>query len=409
MSIAFRCVCICSLLIVCDLSKCWAQQSPSDQLEKWLAEKPAAISMAAQQSFATLPLDQKESERATVLLWNYFADQRRTAMREKIKSRTITEGELSLRWLEKRFGTAPPTGHALFISMHGGGNAPAAVNDRQWKNQINLYEPAEGIVVAPRAPTNTWNLWHESHIDGMFDELILAYQIAEGIDPRRVYLMGYSAGGDGVYQLAPRMADRFAAACMMAGHPNETQPQGLRNLPFAIFMGGKDAAYKRNEVALQWSEKLAELRRSDPNGYEHLVKIYPEKGHWMDKQDAEGIPWMSQFRRQEFPKRIVWRQDDVLHQSFYWISLTSESAKPGTELVVQVKEQTLELKGEPTGTLKLWLHDQLVDLDQPLTFKWHAGSIQKSISRTIAQIAESLTRFRDPTRACPASIELAFP
>ena len=39
--------------------------------------------------------------------------------------------------------------------------------------------------------------------------------VFEDVDPNRVYLLGYSAGGDGVYQLAPRMADRFAAASMM--------------------------------------------------------------------------------------------------------------------------------------------------------------------------------------------------
>ena len=53
--------------------------------------------------------------------------------------------------------------------------------------------------------------------------MIMLYEV----DPNKVYLMGYSAGGDGVYQLAPRMADRFAAAAMMAGHPNETSPLGL--------------------------------------------------------------------------------------------------------------------------------------------------------------------------------------
>ena len=35
------------------------------------------------------------------------------------------------------------------------------------------------------------------------------------VNPNRVYLMGYSAGGDGVYQVAPRMADTLAAAAMM--------------------------------------------------------------------------------------------------------------------------------------------------------------------------------------------------
>jgi hypothetical protein len=36
--------------------------------------------------------------------------------------------------------------------MHGGGGAPAEVNDRQWQNQIGLYEPDEGIYVAPAGP-----------------------------------------------------------------------------------------------------------------------------------------------------------------------------------------------------------------------------------------------------------------
>ena len=61
--------------------------------------------------------------------------------------------------------------------------------------------------------------------------------------------MGYSAGGDGVYQLAPRMADRLAVASMMAGHPNDASPLGLRNIGFAIHVGALDSGYNRNKVA----------------------------------------------------------------------------------------------------------------------------------------------------------------
>ena len=90
--------------------------------------------------------------------------------------------------------------------MHGGGGAPRRVNESQWENQIKLgkaYKPAAGLYVAPRAPTDSWNLWHEGHIDPLFDRLIQNMIVFEGVDPDRVYLMGYSAGGDGVYQLAP--------------------------------------------------------------------------------------------------------------------------------------------------------------------------------------------------------------
>ena len=117
------------------------------------------------------------------------------------------------------------------------------MNERQWENQKRLYEYPEGIVIVPRAPTDTWDLWHQGHIDRFLDRLIDALIVCERIDPDRIYIHGYSAGGDGVFQLAPRFADRLAAAGMMAGHPNETRADGLRNLAFSIDMGAEDDAY----------------------------------------------------------------------------------------------------------------------------------------------------------------------
>jgi predicted peptidase len=127
-------------------------------------------------------------------------------------------------------------------------------------------------------------------IDPLFDRLIERVVTCEGVDPDRVYLMGYSAGGDGVFQLAPRMADRFAAAAMMAGHPNESQPLGLRNLPFTIHVGGLDASYGRNKVAPAWGAKLEELHREDAGGYESLTCVHPDLPHWMNARGQVSNP-----------------------------------------------------------------------------------------------------------------------
>ena len=67
------------------------------------------------------------------------------------------------------------------------------------------------------------------------------------------------------------MADRFAAAAMMAGHPNETSPLGLRNIGFTIHMGENDTPYDRNKVAMEWKVKLKTLKENDVNGYPHFV------------------------------------------------------------------------------------------------------------------------------------------
>ncbi len=224
-----------------------------------------------------LGLSETEAE---ALVQTRFSDRAAAIASERaaeLAAGEIRIGEHRLRLLEKTFGEEPADGRSLWISMHGGGNAPPEVNDRQWQNQLKLYEPAEGIYVAPRAPTDTWNLWHEAHIDPLFDRLIETLVASRRVNPNRVFLLGYSAGGDGVFQLAPRFADRLAAASMMAGHPNETQPLGLRNLPFAIFMGGDDAAFNRNQVAADWRDQLAKLRADDTEGYPHRVTPLDER------------------------------------------------------------------------------------------------------------------------------------
>ncbi|MEL7264127.1 MAG: hypothetical protein AAFP69_04850, partial [Planctomycetota bacterium] len=257
-------------------------------------------------------LTKEQADTITNLLWDARRAWLRKSRAAEFQARVVSQGSLKMRYDLRRFGKPRDNDmRSLFISMHGGGGAPARVNDQQWENQKRLYAPAEGIYVAPRAPTNTWNLWHQSHIDPMFAQLISDLVLFENVDPDRVYLMGYSAGGDGVFQLAPRMADRWAAVAMMAGHPNESSPLGLRNVPFALQMGGKDAAYNRNKIASQWKTKLKELQTNDPGGYDHFVRIYPQYGHWMQREDRVAIPWMMQRNRNTRPKRIVWKQDDV--------------------------------------------------------------------------------------------------
>ncbi|MEY3853213.1 MAG: hypothetical protein RI910_2193, partial [Verrucomicrobiota bacterium] len=76
----------------------------------------------------------------------------------EVAARELKAGGKTLRWLEKEFNLAPAGQRSLWISMHGGGGTAVTVNDQQWQNQIRLYAPPEGIVVAPRAPTDTWNL-----------------------------------------------------------------------------------------------------------------------------------------------------------------------------------------------------------------------------------------------------------
>lgn len=347
----------------------------------------------------------EEADRVTLLLAGQILETDRDERVMELKNRTISLGDKTLEWLERSFGKRPDDGRSLWISMHGGGNAPPELNDRQWKNQARLYQPEEGIYVTPRAPTNTWNLWHEAHIDPLFSRLIENMVAIRGVNPDKVYLMGYSAGGDGVWQLAPRMADRFAAAAMMAGHPNEARLDGLRNLPFAIFVGGGDNGYGRNKIASERAGQLDQLRSADPGGYPHMARIYPGLPHWMDGKDAEALPWMAKFTRRTWPRRLVWFQDDITHDRFYWLRLPDGSAVKNQRIVASIDGQGVKLEGDVPAGIRLLLHDRLLDLDQPVAVTINNLPPRTfNVTRSVTVIRQSLKRRFDPNAAPCAAI-----
>ena len=352
-------------------------------------------------------LTKDEAAAATALVWDYWRGHEFAVRAAEMKDNAIPLRDKKMRLLTRVFGTPPADGRSLWISMHGGGGAPAEVNDQQWQNQIRLYEPPEGIYIAPRAPTNGWNLWHEGDIDDLFDRLIENCVMLAGVNPDKVYLMGYSAGGDGVYQLAPRMADRFAAASMMAGHPNDASPLGLRNLPFALFSGADDAAYNRNKVTAKWGAQLDDLAKNDPGGYPHRLNIYPGLGHWMDRKDAEAVPWMAKLTRNPWPNKIVWYQSGRLHDRFYWLALPAGTAKPGLDIRANVSNNTITIDAPDIARITLRLNDRLVDLDQPVKVILNGKSaFEGKVTRQANAILKSLQQRADPQSAAVVLLEV---
>lgn len=350
-------------------------------------------------------LSKEEAARAREEIWSGHVARLKAERADEMKARSITIDGRTMKWEVVDFpepeGTdgaagAKPAGRRLFISMHGGGNAPPRVNESQWRNQVRLaqlYRPSSGIYLAPRAPTDTWNLWHEAHIDDFFGRIISALVALEDVDPDRVYLLGYSAGGDGVYQVAPRTADRWAAVAMMAGHPNEALPDGLRNLPIILQVGEQDNGFARNRVIREWEEKLLALQKEDPDGYRHRVVVHAGLGHWMNGEDRIAIPWMEQFVRNPLPDRVVWRQDDVVHDRLYWLAVRREDAAAGREVRARRSGQTITIEKADVPRVTILLNDAMLNLDEPVNVVRNGRNLfsgvvprrPETISRTLAE------------------------
>ena len=380
-------------------------------LQKWLSVPRADRRAVTEQEFAQTALTRSDAAKAQQLLWQDHVTALKKEAASEWENKRIRINKLEMKFDYRIFGAKPRDGWSLYLSLHGGGGAPTPVNDSQWQNQIRLYKPKEGIYLAPRAPTDTWNLWHQKHIDSFFDRLITTGIVHMDVNPDRVYVMGYSAGGDGVYQLAPRMADRWAAAAMMSGHPNDASPLGLRNIGFTIHAGETDSAYNRNKVAAEWKQKLKTLQQQDLQGYVHEVHIHQGLGHWMNLKDAVAVDWMAGFRRNSLPEKVVWKQDDVTHDRFYWVAVPAGRAKSGSQVIVRRKDQEIQIsKVSGLDTLIFLLNDSMVNLDKVITVRNNEKNIfEGTITRTIATLQRTIAEREDPQLIFSAEVAVDIP
>lgn len=396
------------LLLISSISK-----AQTTDLQNWLNIDPASRPLLETLSFSTEVLSQNDAQIAKNLLIEDKQAQMLEEYNTQWNDRLLQYDSYNMPFYYQIFGAEPSDGRSLFISLHGGGGAPTSVNDQQYENQKHQYDATmnslEGVYLAPRAPTDTWNLWHQDHIDEFLNIIIQLAVIKENVNPNKVYILGYSAGGDGVYQLAPRMADRWAAASMMAGHPNETSALGLRNTPFAIHVGALDNDYNRNDKAQEWGITLDDLQSNDPEGYIHDVQLHSGLGHWMNLQDAVALPWMKNYQRNSISKKVVWKQDNRHHSSFYWLFVPETQVLTGGEILAEYDPLSNEINiiENYSDTLKLLINDDMLNLDNPITIKYQNNVIHQGVfHRTILNIYKSLSKKGDENLVFPCMIKI---
>ncbi len=132
------------------------------------------------------------------------------------------------------------------------------MNNSQWAHMASYYQNSvkNGVHVNPRGVRDTWDCHFNPESYPLYDRLIENMIAFYDVDPNRVYLTGFSAGGDGVYAIVAKMPDRFAAANMSAGHPNGLPLWNLYNMPLLLQVGENDTAYDRNIVTAQYGQLL---------------------------------------------------------------------------------------------------------------------------------------------------------
>ena len=352
-------------------------------------------------------LSLSEAEKIEKNIYNDFKKEIIASRAVEMEDQVIKLKDKKIKFDIKHFGEQGEDGWSLFISLHGGGGTTESENNRLWNRHKTLYELEDGILFTPRSPSNTWNMWFQSHVDTFFNRIIQNMIAFHNVDPNKIYIMGRSAGGDGIYQVAPRMADRFAAAAMSAGHPNDSSPLGLRNTAFTIHMGENDSLYNRNDMAVKWGNDLRKLNEEDPEGYRYYIKIYKNKGHWMDNLEASALDWMSDFIRNPYPSKVVWKQGNVLHKRFYW--LRNEDPSFGDLIECNIDDQIITVLSSSSSKITIQLNDDLVDMDREITVNYLGRQLFKGfVYRDIDIIERSIREYGDPKSVYYGEIRLTL-
>jgi len=260
----------------------------------------------------------------------------------------------------------------LVFGLHGGGGVPKETNDQQFSNHKNFYGkylPEGTVWVAPRSVEDKPDMWRKPYMEDFLYGLTQAFTSLNLVDPNKVFLTGYSAGGDGVYHMAPRMADHYAAAAMMAGHPNNVDLHNIRNLPFSIQVGGKDTPYNRNVLA-QKEIDIIDNYRDEYGGFEQNSEVRPNKPHWMDFGETEIFPWFFQKERNPYPDFVLFNEHPDRQKHMLYYVKTEQDRNPKQLAEVEKNGNKFHITGDFPVTIQV--NRNMVDFDSPIEI-WHNG------------------------------------
>ena len=231
---------------------------------------------------------------------------------------TIKLGDHKMHYIMKVIGDPDKYGnYPLYIALHGGGGGPMEMNNEQWLQMVNYYSQSvtNGIYVAVRGMEDVWNIHFLDESYAMYDRLIEDMILLKRADPNKVYLLGFSAGGDGVYAIAPRMADRFAAVNMSSGHPNGVSLLNTANLPFEIQVGIRDF-YSEDAIrsirGAEYEAVLNDYSKRYGCKYPHRILVHVPEGHNYNDFYGNGGDSIVLADPELFAKRAI--EEDWLNQ-----------------------------------------------------------------------------------------------
>ncbi|HUV38925.1 MAG TPA: alpha/beta fold hydrolase, partial [Planctomycetota bacterium] len=197
----------------------------------------------------------------------------------------------------------------LVLALHGSGvthRGEGAVWERYWDDATPY------IKVRPKA---RWCGYYgplaERDVLDVIDDVCAHHPV----DESRITMVGYSAGGFAVLNIAAQEPHRFAGIVSISAGMHEDRPENLRNMRVLIVHGYNDPV-----VWFAANQSLSALRLRDV-GTDVATTVFPATGHGIAVTGYEE-PLLG-YRRPAAPRSVscLTHQDNPRPLRCYWVSL----------------------------------------------------------------------------------------
>jgi dienelactone hydrolase len=286
----------------------------------------------------------------------------------------------------------PRTDWPMMFAMHGGppGSAAQARSgaERMLKVWADAAETAGWIVAAPAlmpsitAGTRTeqrlpYELFHPEQARAVIAALRARYHI----NPDRMVSTGISLGSNYSIAFATSHPDWFSAIVPVSteGDSRELLLRNLKTVPVYILEGSQD----KNIREISGPRALRDIVSSF--GYDLTYREFGDRAHeGFQEHYADVLRWLETRARQAYPREVLRVPNAAitpLNRRVHWVEADTRQAFLHAAVVGSSR---IDVTARWARTVKLYLHDRLVNLDQPLDIRVNGVS---AFSGTVARSA----------------------
>ena len=130
----------------------------------------------------------------------------------------------------------------------------------------------------------------------------------------------------------------------------------------------------------------------------------------MNLEDRVAVPWMAKYTRISTPDLVVWKQDDVTHNRFYWLAVHDDFKQARALVRVKHDNQTFTIEHSDVAELRLRVNDDMIDFSKKVPVLHDSKVLFKGmLARQSSTLQKTFEERHDPSAVYSAEIIVSVP